>query len=137
MLVLLLVVIFGLGMSFFATQNTATVHIIFGNYLISGIPLYVLVIGAMLLGIFISWLISIADNLSSRMTLHGKVTEIRKSQDIIQKLEQKNHALEVENAKLKSTLDSTDESDEDSGIESNLRPSLFRRVTHTLGVAGK
>lgn len=101
MLSLLILIIFGLGTAYFATQNTGLVHLIFGNYLFSGIPLYVVIIGAMLVGIFISWIISIVNSFSSFMTIHGKDAAIQNERKTVKDLEKKNYELSLEIARLK------------------------------------
>ncbi|HVA97144.1 MAG TPA: lipopolysaccharide assembly protein LapA domain-containing protein [Candidatus Acidoferrales bacterium] len=140
MLVLFLLIIFGLGMSYFATQNTGAVHIVVGNNYIGGIPMYILVIGSLLLGIFISWLISLIDTISSGATLHGKVNEIKKAEDRIDNLQQKNHDLEIEVTRLRTEITSskTNESSEQStGRVIDTSPSFLNRLSHNIGIAGK
>jgi len=101
MLALLILIIFGLGASYFATQNTGLVHLMFGSYLLAGIPLYIVVVGAMLLGIFISWIISSVNSFSSFLTIHGKDAAIRSEKKTIKDLEKKNYELSLEIARLK------------------------------------
>jgi hypothetical protein len=139
MLALFLLIIFGLGMSYFATQNTGIVHVVFGNYLIQGIPLYIIVVGALLLGIFISWLISIVDTFSSKITIHGKVSEIKEAHEIINRLQQENHNLEIEIARLKTVTESNEtiKYDSDSDSEAESTPSFLNRLTHNIGITSK
>ena len=122
MFALIILIIFGLGIAFFATQNTGIVHLVFGNYLITGIPLYVVVVGAMLLGIFISWLISIVNSISSFMTLHVKDTALREDKKIIKDLQRKNNELEKELAQYKPQAKVQEE---EVSVE---HPSLFQRL---------
>lgn len=130
MFALILLVIFGLGMAYFATQNTGVVHILLGSFLFSGIPLYVIVIGALLLGIFISWLISMTDSISTSLTIHGKEHDLKKAQEKIEKLEGENHTLSVEIARLKG-LEELEEVEKHEVKESqNLssHPSFFQHM---------
>src|SRR5258708_4069408 len=119
---LILLIIFGLGMAFFATQNTGLVHIVLANYLISSVPMYVVVIVSLLLGIVISWFISIVDMMSSTVTIYGKDHEIKKSQETIVELKERIHDLELENAQLDKEVK------EESRIEEKHAPSLFARM---------
>ncbi len=105
MLGLILLVVFGLGVSFFATQNTSSVHILFGSYRINEIPLYIIVVGSLLLGVFISWLISLVDSFSSAFTLHGKDSEIKRMSKTIERLHEEMHDLEIENTHLRDVLE--------------------------------
>jgi uncharacterized protein HemY len=101
MFVLILVLLIGLGIAYFATQNTAGVNITLANNTFEGVSLYLIVLGSLLLGIFMSWLISLVDSVSSFLNMHGKDTAIKDSEKYIQTLKQKNHDLELENARLK------------------------------------
>ena len=128
MLSLLILIIFGLGAAYFATQNTGLVHLIFGNYLFSGIPLYVVIIGAMLLGVFISWLLSMINSVSSFMTLHSKDSMINEERKKVNELKKKNEELSLELARLKGK--EREHVDEDEHILSH--PSLFQRFKSSI-----
>lgn len=94
MLALILLIIFGLGTALFATQNTGMVHITIANYLMNGIPMYVVVICSLLLGVFISWLVSLVDSISSTFTMYGKDSEIKKAHKTIDNLREEIHDLQ-------------------------------------------
>jgi hypothetical protein len=135
MFALLILIIFGLGMAYFATQNTGIVHIMAGNYAISGIPIYVLVIGAVLLGIFISWLISMVNSISTSMTLHGKESALKKALVTIEQLKKENRELALENAHLKgqeSIHEENHEHDQEEEHEELIHPSLMQRIRNNL-----
>ena len=101
MLALFLFVVFGLGMALFATQNTGLVHLTIGGFLFSGIPIYVIVLASLLVGILVSWLISLVNSFSTSFTIHGKESQIRRAQHTIEELRQDKTALEKENIRLK------------------------------------
>jgi hypothetical protein len=124
MLSLLLLVIFGLGVAFFATQNTGLSHILLGGYLLKDIPVYVIVIASLLLGIFVSWLLSIADKFSTFFTIHGKESEIKRMQKEINDLRHENRVLETENNRLQGKVETIDTKEENEE-----RPS-FGRMGH-------
>ncbi|HYK08652.1 MAG TPA: lipopolysaccharide assembly protein LapA domain-containing protein [Candidatus Eisenbacteria bacterium] len=124
MLSLLLLVIFALGVAYFATQNTGLSHILLGGYLLKDIPVYVIVIASLLLGIFVSWLLSIADKFSTYFTIHGKESEIKRMQKEINDLRHENRVLEAENSRLQEKVE-TVRSLEEKGE----RPS-FSRMGH-------
>lgn len=109
-------------MAYFATQNNGLVHLLFGNYVIAGIPLYVVVISAVLLGVFVSWLVNIGGSLSSLVTMQNKDATIRDEEKAIRELKKKNEELSLELAHLKG---------EKHGEEQHpdvTRPSLLAKI---------
>jgi len=56
MLVLLVGVIFGLAIAYFATQNTTPVTIHIAQYAFEG-PLYLVVMGSLFVGLLIAWIL--------------------------------------------------------------------------------
>lgn len=129
MFALILLIIFGLGVAFFATQNTGLVHIVIANYLITGVPLYIIVVGSLLLGVFISWLVSLVDWLSSTIALRWKDAQTNRSDKRMQELQQQVYDLEVENARLKGEKETEEIQHEEK--EPMLQPSFFHRVKHS------
>ncbi len=133
MLALIILIVFGLGTAYFATQNTGVVHITIGNYLIQRIPIYVIVVGSILLGIFISWLISIVDSISSRITIYGKDSAIKEAYKTIETLKEENHNLEVENARLRGIPDNSEDTEVIEKKDVKVRPSFFQTLKHSFG----
>lgn len=127
---LILLIIFSLGVAYFATQNTGNVHILFGGYLINNIPLYMVVVGSLLLGIFISWLISFVDTFSIYFTLHGKDSELKKSYETIAKLQQQNRELEMDVAHIKGEKNIPIEKENEETVPAS---SLFHHVKQNFG----
>jgi uncharacterized integral membrane protein len=117
MLSLFILILFGVGVAFFAGQNTQSTSVVVGPYGLQNVPLYGVILGAMLFGIFVSWLISLVGFVSTSMTLRGKEGRIKDAQDRIHKLEEQNHDLEIENTRLREegqvvehrTIDAPDE----------------------------
>lgn len=101
MLSLIILIVFGIGVAFFAGQNTQLTSIVAGPYGLQNIPLYSVVLGAMLFGIFVSWLISLVGFVSTSMTLRGKEGRIRDAEAQNHKLVDRVHALELENERLR------------------------------------
>lgn len=131
MLSLLLLVVFGLGIAFFATQNVAGSTITIANSTYQGIPMYAIVIGSLLLGIFVSWLISMVDAISSLFTIHGKDTALNEANETIKKLKLTNRELELENANLKGEKNTpiiVEKTHEPA------RPSFLSRLKNTYSV---
>lgn len=101
MFLLLFAILLGLLMAFFATQNTQAVSLSIANATFRGVPLYVIVLGSLLLGIFLSWLLSLVDAFSSTVTIWGKDRKLSKSNKAIDDLTKKVRELEIENSRLK------------------------------------
>lgn len=129
MLVLILTFLIGLGIAYFAIQNTNSVTITLANYPLKGVPVYLLAIASFLIGLFVSWIISLVDWLSSLLTIHGKEKTIKEDKRLIADLQEKVHALELENARLKGE---TIETREEKITEQEVRrqPFFLNRFFH-------
>jgi len=102
MLVLLVAVAFGLVIGYFATQNTTPVTIQVAEYSLQEVPLYLVIVGSLLAGLFIAWILYFARTVSSRLTIYGRDQAVKKSRQTVAELEQRIHELEAENARLKT-----------------------------------
>jgi uncharacterized integral membrane protein len=102
MVSLLLAVIFGLGIGFFATQNTTPVELRVGEFIWSQVPLYGVAIGSLLLGILIAWIFYVARTVSSSLMIAGKNREVSRTRRTVADQEQRIHDLEVTNAQLRA-----------------------------------
>src|ERR1043166_6586406 len=65
MLALLIAVVFGAAVGYFATQNTIPVTVRIAEYAIEEVPLYLVVIGSLLIGLFVAWILYVARSVSS------------------------------------------------------------------------
>lgn len=101
MFALIVLVVFGIGVAYFATQNTQAVSITLAGYPLSGTPLYLIVLVSLLLGFVVSWIISLVDVISSALKIHGKDSAIKDSNKQISELTKRVHQLELENERLK------------------------------------
>jgi uncharacterized integral membrane protein len=109
MATLIVIVLFGLIIGFLATQNTATIPLRFLNYTFSGIPIFVVVVGSLLAGLFISWIVSLVNSVTTGLTIHGKESKIKDINKENAELNRKVHQLELENERLKGAKNSVDE----------------------------
>jgi uncharacterized integral membrane protein len=105
MLSIILSVVFGLGVGYFATQNTAPVTIQFGEFVLENLPLYLVTIGSLILGLLIAWIFYIARTVSSTLTIYGNDHEMKRSRPTVADLERKVH--ELETARLRTEAPST------------------------------
>ncbi len=102
MFALIVLFIFGIGVAYFGTQNTQTISVTLANYNLNGIPVYVIVLGSLLLGFIISWIISLVDVISSAFKIRGKESSIKDANKQIANLTKTVHQLELENERLKA-----------------------------------
>jgi uncharacterized integral membrane protein len=102
---LIVAVVVGIGFAYFATQNTISVPLMFGPYQLVGIPLYIVVLGALLLGLVLAWIIHLVDLAGTFIQIQSKESKFRASQNTVSQLEHKVHDLELENTKLKTRED--------------------------------
>ena len=111
MLNLIIILIFSLAISFFASENAISLPINLGPYAFTSIPLYVVVGLSILAGIIISWLASLLSSISTSMKLRRKDKSIAANKDTIHDMTKKINNLEIENSNLKGELnnDPTDE----------------------------
>lgn len=97
---LIITVLLGLVIAYFATQNTTATTINFLYYSIPGIPVYLIVIGALLLGLLLSWLISIMNGIGTGLSMRGKESKIKDYRKENAELSKRIHQLELDNAHL-------------------------------------
>jgi uncharacterized integral membrane protein len=102
MLALLIAVLFGAAVGYFATQNTTPVTIQLADYALEDVPVYLVVVGSLLVGLFIAWILYLARSVSSSLAIRGKNTEVRRARQDIAELENRVQELEVENARLRT-----------------------------------
>lgn len=102
---LILLIIFAIGFGYFATFNVVAVPIIFGSiYTVSAVPLYIVIAGSLLVGLFLSWLITFFTSLSSHYIMRHKDREINSGKSTIHTMTKQINDLEIENSNLKGEL---------------------------------
>lgn len=106
MATLIITFLIGLIIAYFATQNTGPVTLHFVNNTFSGIPTYFVVVGALLVGLFLSWIISAVNNISTGLAMRGKESKIKDYKKENADLTKRIHQLELENTKLMAETDS-------------------------------
>ncbi len=133
MSVLIVAVLIGLLSAYFASINPGAVTINLINYTLT-IPLYTLVLGSLLLGLLVSWIISMVDGIIVAFAMSNKEGTIKESEKAIQKLEQRVNDLEIENARLKGHDDGKPTIElRDGSIRPASTPtrSLFDKLRHS------
>ncbi len=128
--VLIIAVISGIGIAYFATQNPIAVPITLASYHFFNIPLYILVAGSLLFGLLVSWIISLFSYFGNSVLFHRQSSRIKKDNKIIQDLTTKIHDLEIENARLKErNVHTKSPSAETTEYD---RPSLLTRIRQSI-----
>lgn len=108
---LIFFLIFGSGLTFFALQNTAHVSLSLFNQTYSDVPLFSVIIGSMLIGVLLSFLISMVNSIATSFTLRGKDKKIKETEKSLNEVTKKNHQLEIENEVLKKDNPAVTEDD--------------------------
>lgn len=106
---LIVTVLFGLIIAYFATQNTAVVSLNFLNYEALDIPLYVVIVGSLLAGLVLSWILSIVNGISTGFKIMGKESKIKDYGKENAEYLKQIHQLELENAKLKAQTNASED----------------------------
>ncbi len=131
---LIIAVLFGLGLAYFATQNTMSVPISLGLYQVFNVPLYMIAFGSLLTGLLIAWIIHLVGTLGFLVSLRNRDSKIRKRELEMADLRKTIQDLQMENAQLKGNTPVMVE--EKRGLEGqpevSPRPNIFQRVRSSL-----
>jgi len=114
MLILILTLVVGSMLVYISRFNFQPVSVDLGFTVFSGIPLFYIIVGSLVIGLVLSYLVSLIQSISTSFILHGKNVEIKKNKDEVLELTKRVHQLEIKNEKL----------GKDSGIEPGDRNSL-------------
>jgi len=101
MLILILFLIIGSGLVYISKFNFTPVTLNLGMYVFSNIPLFYVIIGSVLVGLVLSYLVYLIGSISTSFTLRGKNKEIKNGENEVLELTRRVHQLELENEKLK------------------------------------
>ncbi|MDO8340830.1 MAG: lipopolysaccharide assembly protein LapA domain-containing protein [Candidatus Woesebacteria bacterium] len=72
-----------------------------GMYVFNDIPLFYVIVGSLLIGLILSYVLYLVHVVSTSFKLSGKNREIKKDKDEVLELTKRVHQLELENEKLK------------------------------------
>ncbi len=100
MLVLILFLIVGSILVYISKFNFVPVSVNLGLYVFSNIPLFYVIVGSMVTGLVLSYVVYLVHAISTSFTLRGKDNKIKKSKDEVLELTKRVHQLELENEKL-------------------------------------
>ena len=88
-------------MVYLAQNNFVPVSLHLGSTVFSDIPLFYVIIGSVLVGFCLAYLIYLINSIFVLFSIHGKDSKIKKSTNEIADLTKRIHQLELENEKLK------------------------------------
>lgn len=101
MLVLILLLVVGSILVYVSKYNFMPVDVNLGAYMFSNVPLFYVIVGSVVFGLVLSYLVYLVSSISTSFTLRGKNNEIKKDKDEILELTKRVHQLELENEKIK------------------------------------
>lgn len=101
MLNIIILLIAGSALTYISKYNLELVSVNMGIYTISDIPLFYVIVGSLLVGLILSYIMQLIINISTFIELKSKRKEIKTGQDEILILTKTVHQLELENEKLK------------------------------------
>ncbi len=101
MLILILLLVVGAILVYISKFNFIPVSINLGLYSFSDIPLFYVIIGSLVLGLVLSYVVYLVHSISTSFAFWGKNKEIKKNKDEVLELTKRVHQLELENEKIK------------------------------------
>lgn len=102
MLVLILLLVVGSTLVYVSKYNFSLVSVNLGVVVISNVPLFYVIIGSVVFGLVLSYLVYLIRSVSTSLTLRGKNKEIKKDKEEILELVKRVHQLELKNEKQKN-----------------------------------
>lgn len=101
MLQLIFLLLAGSALTYISRYNLELVSLSFGKYTVSDVPLFYVIVGSLLVGLILSYVMQSLTSISTYLKLRGKSKEIRSGRDQVLALTKRVHQLELENEKLK------------------------------------
>lgn len=102
MITLILFLLLGAGMVYLAQNNLSIVTLHLGPYIFSGIPLFYIIIGALIAGLILSYIAFLINSIFTGFTIRRKDKKIKQTKNEIVDLTKRIHQLELENERLKN-----------------------------------
>lgn len=105
MLVLILLLVVGSILVYISKFNFMPVSVNLGLYAFSDIPLFYVIVGSLVIGLVLSYVVYLVHAISTSLALRGKDNKIKKNKNEVLELTKRVHQLELENEKLKHSPD--------------------------------
>ncbi|MEX2028804.1 MAG: hypothetical protein WD988_04880 [Candidatus Curtissbacteria bacterium] len=104
MLSIIFTLIIALLISFLATMDASPATLYLGTTTIENIPLFYIVLGAMVIGVLLASVTTIINLIKSKLTIFGKNSDLKKSYQTLDQQQEKIEKLEEEKVVLKEKL---------------------------------
>jgi uncharacterized membrane protein (DUF106 family) len=101
MLTLILLLVVGSILVYLSKFNFVPVSLNLGIITYTEIPLFYVIVGSLVIGLILSYIIYLVNSISIALTLRGKEKEIKVYKDEVLELTKRIHQLELENEKQK------------------------------------
>lgn len=105
MLVLILFLVVGSGLVYISKYNFTPVSVNLGMYTIANIPLFYVIVGSLVIGLVLSYLVYLVHSISTSFKFRGKDREIKKNKEEVLELTKSVHKLELQNERQKNGTD--------------------------------
>jgi uncharacterized membrane protein len=102
MLILILFLVVGAIMVYLSQNNFMLVTLHLGKYVLSGVPLFYVIIGSLLTGLGLAYFVYLVNSIFTGFTMRGKDNKIKQTKSEIVDLTKQIHQLELENERLKN-----------------------------------
>lgn len=110
MLILIFLLIIGSFLVYISKYNFMLVNVNFGTFIVHNVPLFYVIVGSVLFGLILSYLVHVVMSISTSWTMRGKDHEIKKEKEEVLELTKRVHQLELENERQKNgTPEPTDQ----------------------------
>jgi predicted membrane protein len=102
MFILILFLVIGSIMVYLAQNNLTPVILRLGTYEFTGIPLFYIIIGSLLTGLGLAYLVYLINSIFTALSLRRKDKKIKQTKSEVVELTKRIHQLELENERLKN-----------------------------------
>lgn len=101
MISLIFLLMAGSVLAYISQQNLERVSLTVGPYILANIPLFYVIIGSLVTGLIIAYLLNVIPSIIGYMELRGKDRTIKSKKHEVVDLTKRVHQLELENEKLR------------------------------------
>ena len=102
MLRLIILLVIGAVMVYIAQDNLTQVTLHLASYAFPDIPLFYIIVGSLLTGLSLGYIVSLVTSIFTGFTIRGKNKKIKQTKSEIVNLTKRIHQLELESEKLKN-----------------------------------
>jgi len=114
MLILILLLVIGSILVYISKFNFVPVTVNLGVYTIYDVPLFYVIVGSLIFGLVLSYLVYLINSISISLKFRGKNKEIEKNKDEVLELTKRVHQLELEKEKIKNGSEETEPTDQNA-----------------------